>query len=971
VCRHLLRLAGALSIFFGLLSFSSITLAAEAGSRSIEEVIVTAERREASIQDTSISITAFTGQFLEDFGIRNQEDLQNFIPATTIQPYDATVRGVGRQFRALGGDPGVATYVNGVYSEDLISATAATFWDVERIEVLRGPQGTLYGRNAVGGAINILYKEPTDEFEASLKGIVGNFGTQEYYGALSGPLIEGVLSGRVNFSYRERDGVVEEIGGGPDLDGLDTESVAIQFRWTPTDTLEFNVRHNRLDVDRPFGGADGAGLVVLNEEGVGTRNTTALVSGFRFIDSANTDIANFDQNNFNDTSQQTFTFTNPLTGVAAQAQRIRPGIDFVSDFNGFQNAAASLDGFNNTSAASAAAQNECVFSGDISGSDICAASNGLNNEDFEQQGNQFSVAWDVSDTVQLKYIFGYSEFLYQRISDDDNTASQFQDRQFYVSQEAQYVSHELQAFVDFSDSVSVTSGIFFYDATLDQRGDFFSTLESSRFRNPYVDNTSLSAGAAALIGAPGLEGISASALAFGGAPPVSLFSARDGCAVVNPAPSCATNFAVDNVIDNNNLVTSVFIGDNGTSDAFNVSGGPDTAGTDLLYETTTERKAFAAYTQGVWDINDSFTLTLGVRYASDEVTAEENLFRYSETGAEPGGFLGLFGGLAAVNRVNGGLVDDGSGNLIVPTELVTNGGIPFALSVFRPFERKDEKVTGRINLDWDVSEDTLIYFSATSGFRSGGYNLVFFSNTPTYDPEELLAYEIGYKTQFFDNTLQVNGSFYFYDYDTIHTSVTESSALGGTTNSVQEAPGAEIFGVEADVLWLATDRLTFGGNFSFTHSEYSEDAFFEDESVSSAPESLFPGAASLAENINGNQVLQVPELKFSAWATYTFALDGGSSLAVSSFYSWIDEVFYSPFESDFERTEAYGRADLRTTWTSADNSFVVSGFVNNIFDDVGILQVLRNGEDEFFRQSGVTTLPRHYGLEFTYSLGAN
>ena len=127
-------------------------------------MIVTAERREASIQDTSISITAFNGEFLDDFGIRNQEDLQNFVPATTIQPYDATVRGVGRNFRALGGDPGVATYMNGIYSEDLLTATAATFFDVERIEVLRGPQGTLYGRNAVGGAINIL-KEPTDEFE--------------------------------------------------------------------------------------------------------------------------------------------------------------------------------------------------------------------------------------------------------------------------------------------------------------------------------------------------------------------------------------------------------------------------------------------------------------------------------------------------------------------------------------------------------------------------------------------------------------------------------------------------------------------------------------------------------------------------------------------------------------------------------------------------------------------------------------
>ena len=93
----------ALFVASGFVLPSATVAIAEESGRKIEEVIVTAERREASIQDTSMSITAFTTEFMDDFGIRNQEDLQNFVPATTIQPYDATIRGVGRNFRALGG----------------------------------------------------------------------------------------------------------------------------------------------------------------------------------------------------------------------------------------------------------------------------------------------------------------------------------------------------------------------------------------------------------------------------------------------------------------------------------------------------------------------------------------------------------------------------------------------------------------------------------------------------------------------------------------------------------------------------------------------------------------------------------------------------------------------------------------------------------------------------------------------------
>ena len=980
--------------------------------RQIEEIIVTAERQEASIQDTSISITALTGDFIDDFGIRNQDDLQIFIPATTIQPYDATIRGVGRNFRALGGDPGVATYIDGVYSEDLITATAQTFWDVERIEILRGPQGTLYGRNAVGGAFNILHKEPTDTFEGLFKTILGNFGTQEYYGAFSGPLVEDKLAGRINFAYRERDGIVNEIGGGEDLDGLGTENIAALLKWTPTNDLTINIRQNWMDIDRSFGGGNSGGLVVLSEEGRAQRVTDGLIPGYRRIDRTNTAAANRDQNDWFDSTAQIFEFSNPATGEVVEAQRIRPGIDF-SDADGFQNAAASLDGFNTSSDESVERYNRCVFSKDVDGSDLCAASNGLNEELFWQQGTQINVAWDLNDRLTLKYIFGYNQLSYQRITDDDNTASQAHDRQFYVNHEADYTSHELQAFWDIRDNITLTSGIFWYDATIDQRGDYYSSLGNERrFVEAYDDQTALTRDQAEAIAlseaayadadnptqeemavvaaaADQLEGLSIAELVNGSGDMATLFTAKNRCLAGTGGPGCTRNFAVDPAIRSVygasgqqffalNLYTSTWMGDDGATPGLNVINGPQTIGSDLLYATQTEREAFAVYSQAKWDINEVFALTLGVRYAYDDVMAEENLYRYTETlGLPASGTRTLANSgmsLSDFNRHNGGLVTDASG-AEEPTPRVTNG-VPRALSIYRPFGRKDEKVTGRVNLDWQVNDDLLLYFSGTSGYRSGGYNLAFFSTTPSYDPEELMAYEIGYKGQHFDNTLQLNGAVYFYDYETIHTTATEVSGLGGTTTSVASAPGAQIYGLEAEGLWLVNDQWSVGGNLSYTPSEYTEDLYVLDPTDATAPPSIFgntlvedTGRTVLAKNVNGNQVLQVPELKYTAWTSYQFNLPSNATLDWLLLYTWIDDVYYSPFQSQSEVAPAFGRVDTRLTWTSADRDWVIAAFVNNALDEVGILQVLRTGEGEFFRQTAGVTPPRLFGVEATFHLG--
>ena len=107
-------LVSTMSVCLVLFSFGAVAADDESSNRRIEEVVVTAEKVESTVSDTSISITAIGTEMLEDMGIQNANEFVNYIPATTRDDYDIRIRGVGRNFRALGGDPGGATYYNGI-----------------------------------------------------------------------------------------------------------------------------------------------------------------------------------------------------------------------------------------------------------------------------------------------------------------------------------------------------------------------------------------------------------------------------------------------------------------------------------------------------------------------------------------------------------------------------------------------------------------------------------------------------------------------------------------------------------------------------------------------------------------------------------------------------------------------------------------------------------------------------------------
>lgn len=218
----------------------------------VEEIVVTAQKREENIQDVPIAVSAFSGEQLTTLGIESTKDLTRITPGLQFSEIAGFtlvyLRGVGTDSFLPYADPSVATYVDGLYipaQQGLVNSLGG----VERVEVLKGPQGTLFGRNSTGGAINVITKSPGQEHELSLQADVGNLGTRNLQAYVSVPVTEKIgisLSGVYNHTNPYYRIVTEDLGPLelPPEDMLHPEESLggrIKIRWQPTDDLELGL----------------------------------------------------------------------------------------------------------------------------------------------------------------------------------------------------------------------------------------------------------------------------------------------------------------------------------------------------------------------------------------------------------------------------------------------------------------------------------------------------------------------------------------------------------------------------------------------------------------------------------------------------------------------------------------------------------------------------------------------------------
>ena len=237
-------------------------------SGPIEEIVVTTQRREENMQSVPVAVTAFSGEALDEMGIVDIKGITERTPGFTMGVFNPGqpqfyIRGIGSNEDGAGGDQSVIVFIDEVYIGRAAGSDFDLF-DLERVEVLRGPQGTLFGKNVVGGAVSLVTKKPTEETEFALQGTLGNLDAITMRGLASGQVAENLFA-KVSFSSRRRDGYVDtlidrypqffpnvssNLLGDFEQHNVDTESLRAALRWLPSDTVEVNVSTNFSTMDR-------------------------------------------------------------------------------------------------------------------------------------------------------------------------------------------------------------------------------------------------------------------------------------------------------------------------------------------------------------------------------------------------------------------------------------------------------------------------------------------------------------------------------------------------------------------------------------------------------------------------------------------------------------------------------------------------------------------------------------------------
>ena len=795
-----------------------------ADGNAVEALVVTAQKREEAIQDVPIAISAFTQKALEEQKIEGGFDLLKAIPNVTFSKnnfsgYNFSIRGVGTKAVSATTDAGVAVAYN---NTTLIHNRLfeQEYFDVERVEVLRGPQGTLYGRNATSGVINVITAKPRlSEFEGSVKLETGNYDARRAVGMVNVPIIDDMLAVRLAGAWTQRSGYDFNSTTGNAVNGRDLWSGRLTVGFEPIEQLRANLiwEHFEEDDNRSRTGKQ----LCHRDEGrtqFGTLNL-ANYSGFNAYNAANAVRAFFNQGcqpgNLYD--EAAFGVPNGLSISFIQALAalrtwginigsLPPGHGLWPGSEGDTTASLMLprdpyDGMTQSHDLreissirdpiyrAKADIYELNVDFDVIPSLTLSSQTAYNVDEVYsfQDYNRFNSSPAFVDTTLLRGGLNgtlptnpYNNLAPGGIFCDPQIGCSDKIAGFDISQaSSKQFSQELRLSSDFDGPVNFSVGANFtrFKTVVDYYV-MFNLLTALAWHAPmyalgWTSPTNL---VWTPDSCPGGKG-------YVGGPPVPSDDPQSSCAYVDPNP-----------------VESI----NGQGHNYFRSKNP--------YKLMSK----AAFGEVYWNINDTLKLTAGLRYTDDEKTF---IPVPSQTLLAPGVLLG--------------------------------GTVAIGYPEKPPIVQAWQEYTGRLGLDWKpelpFTDHTLLYAFYSRGYKGGGANppqpgfateaeqiaasgcfpfvcgllyptvkLFAVEYGPTFEPEFVDAYEIGAKNTLLDGAMTLNATAFYYDYEGYQVSQIRDRT------AVNENFDAKIWGLELETLFSPTPGLKFNANLGYLDTEIAD-----------------------------------------------------------------------------------------------------------------------------------------------------
>ena len=928
-----------LGIALTLTGFPAAFSAEEAeGENYIEEIVVTSERGEVNVLDRAMTVTGFNSVMIEKLGVQNSDDLEVLVPglqkgnrtqgAGKSEDGHYAMRGIGND-RAISffQDVSVAYYIDGVYT-NLSYATDSTF-DMERVEVTRGPQGTTGGKASIAGAINFWSRKPTDTFDMRVNAEITDISTQRFQLAFGGPIGDTNFSYRLGLSTYTGDGMIENVyPGGADGGKPDQVIWTPRLRWT-NDRWDITARYT-------YQTDDGTPWVSLP---LGARDT---VNEFLL-----------------DRNGEPAIWRDPITDEEVQQANPFFGADAAPSVTNCSN--ISNDG----------TRDEFGIICDPDELQWKVAFNAPIFQDAESENFSLEAIFALTDSLDVTYKFGYHDIVNETLNDSDQLPREgggvcpanhpkvlsgmlqagqtsqycaldgggdgsFNDSRLNRAALSEQSSHEITLTSNYDGKFNFTVGVNYLDGERPSNSRTFdhgNGTRGTRVNDWLYNDTSAAC-------RENIEALYGSGGSLSGG---KNFLLRDLYTNNEPRARVANLQNVYACPGDPELVN------------FSISGltnfHSNLNGQRVAFTATNWNESTGIYFNGEYVMNDTWTFFGGIRHDEDKKGQNQQ---------GNGTAFGLSG------------VDFSRCNHTSTCEdyfAVVQWGVRGSDIIPSKALGKWSDTTWNIGTQYRPNDDVMIYGRISTGYRPGGSKGAFSLKEGAgldefwFEAEQMTNYELGAKGLYFDNALQLSATVFHQDFSKYWVvagrfkSADEIAADpegGATTRSTQAIDGTTINGIELEGAWRITDRLSLRGFYNYLDTNIGP-------FLSIYPFSL-PGAQvgfQFHEYIDGNGDPQVhrywgtgieiefdgkqlpnsPEHKTSLTLAYDvpIAADWGS-LELLTIWNYRGKQFVEHGNVDAYAVSDYTRWDVRANWQSADSAWRVSGYAQNALDQAALHQ---------------------------------